>query len=64
MRRTLFWLGWAILCALPVAFTVEIIRLDDLPPVQIWQWAVLAVAVLLIYFARNRDDVLKHHIAR
>ncbi len=62
MRRTLFWFGWAVLCALPIALTVEIIRLDDLPHIQIWKWAVLAGAVLLIYFSRNRDDVLSHHI--
>jgi lipid-A-disaccharide synthase-like uncharacterized protein len=63
MRRALYGLGWAVLVALPIAFTIEIIVMQDLPSVQIWKWAILAVAVLLIYFARNRDDVLKHHIA-
>ena len=63
MRRVLFWLGWAILIALPIAFAAEIIIIQDLPVVQVWEWAVLGAAVLLIYLARNRDDVLKHHIA-
>lgn len=63
MRKALFWLGWAILLALPIAFTVEIIMIQDLPSVQIWKWVLLAAAVLLVYFARSRDDVLKHHIA-
>ena len=63
MRRALYWLGWAILFALPVAFTIEIIVEQDLPDVQPWKWAILAAAVLLTYFARNRDDVLQHHLA-
>ncbi len=63
MRRKLFWFGWSVLAALPIAFTVEIIVLQDLPPVQPWKWAILAGAVLLIYFSRNPDDVLKHHVA-
>ena len=63
MRKALFWLGWAVLLALPIVFTVQIIITQDLPAVEIWKWAVLAAAVLLVYFARSRDDVLKHHIA-
>lgn len=63
MRKTLFWAGWTILFLLPIAYGVEIAWSDDLPHVQLWKWAILAVAVLLIYVARNRDDVLKHHVA-
>jgi uncharacterized membrane protein len=63
MRRNLFWTGWGILLALPIAFTVEVIIQQDLPDVQPWKWAILATAVVLIYFSRNRDDVLKHHVA-
>ena len=62
MRKAFYWLGWAILIALPIAFTVEIVMIQDLPHVQRWKWAVPAAAVLLIYFARNRDDVLHHHV--
>ncbi len=63
MRRALYWLGWAILFVLPVLFTIEIVTIQDLPHIQIWKWAILAAALLLVYFARNRDDVLKHHVA-
>lgn len=63
MRRAIFWLGWAILIALPVIFTVQVIVSQDLPRVEPWKWLVPFVAVLMIYLARNRDDVLKHHIA-
>ena len=62
MRKRLYVTGWAILFLLPVAFTVEILITQDLPRVYIWKWAILAAAVLLVYFARNRDDVFKHHI--
>jgi lipid-A-disaccharide synthase-like uncharacterized protein len=63
MRRALFWTGWAVLFALPIAFTLEVIIEQDLPDVQPWKWAILAGAVLLIYFSRNRDDVFKHRLA-
>jgi lipid-A-disaccharide synthase-like uncharacterized protein len=62
MRKTLFWLGWAILFALPIAFCIEIYQRNDLPVMYIWKWAILGFAVLLVIFARNRDDVLEHHI--
>ena len=63
MRKALFRLGWAIVIALPIVFMVEVVMKQDLPVVQMWKWAVLAAAVLLLYFTRNRDDVLKHHVA-
>src|SRR5688572_16371889 len=63
MRKTLFWTGWAILFVLPVIFGIQIFMTQDLPPVQLWKWGVLGGAILLIYFARNRDEVFKHHIA-
>ena len=62
MRKALFWIGWAILFALPIVFAIEIYMIQNLPEVQIWKWAILAGAVLLIYFTRNRDEVFKHHI--
>ncbi|HET7706438.1 MAG TPA: hypothetical protein VFM36_10155 [Thermoanaerobaculia bacterium] len=62
MRKTLYWTGWGILFLLPVIFAIQIYISQDLPPVQLWKWGILAGAVLLIYFARNRDDVFKHHI--
>ena len=37
-------------------------RLSRSPPVEPWKWAILFAAVVLIYFSRNTDDVLKHHV--
>lgn len=62
MRKKLFWLGWIILFALPVIYGIQIIVTQDLPAVEPWKWAVPFAAALLIWLARNRDDVLKHHI--
>ncbi len=62
MRRTLFWLGWTVLIALPIAAGVEIYIRQDLPSLDPWRLAVVAGAVLLVIFARNRDEVLKHHV--
>jgi hypothetical protein len=62
MRRTLFWLGWAVLFVLPVVYGIQIFITQDLPRVELWKWAVPLVAIVLIYFSRDRDDVLKHHV--
>lgn len=62
MRKTLFWFGWAVLFVLPVIYGVQILVTQDLPAVQLWQWAIPCVAAVLIFLSRNRDDVLKHHL--
>ena len=62
MRKKLFWLGWIVLFALPVVYGIQIFLSQDLPAIEPWQWAIPFGAALLIYFARNRDDVLKHHV--
>ena len=62
MRRALFWFGWIVLLLLPVAYGVQIYLTQDLPRVEVWKWAMLFGAVMLVYFARNPDDVLKHHV--
>ena len=62
MRRKLFWSGWIVLCALPVIYGIQIYISQDLPPVSPWTWAFLFGLVVLIYFSRNRDDALKHHV--
>lgn len=62
MRRKLFWFGWIVLFALPVIFTIQIIVTQDLPKVEWWKWSIPLAAVMLIYFSRNTDDVLKHHV--
>ena len=62
MRKILFWFGMLLLAALPVAYGIQIYVTQDLPLVEPWKWALLFVAVVLTYFARSRDDVLKHHL--
>jgi FtsH-binding integral membrane protein len=62
MRRTLFWLGLAVLLALPIVYGVQIYMTQDLPAVHVWQWLIPAAAVLMVFFSRNPDDVLKHHV--
>lgn len=62
MRKTLFRVGWFILLALPVIYGIQIFITQDLPPVAPWQWAIPVAAAVLIYFSRNTDDVLKHHV--
>ena len=62
MRRAFFWMGWILLIGLPVAYGVQIWWTQDLPPVEPWKWAVLLGSLLLVYFARNPDDVLRHHV--
>lgn len=64
MRKALFWFGWAVLFALPIAYGIEIFRFQDLPPVAAWKWLVPLAAVVLIFFSRDRDDVLRHHLVR
>jgi len=62
MRRTLFWSGWIVLAVLPVIYGVQIYVTQDLPDIHIWQWLIPAAAVLAVFFSRNPDDVLKHHV--
>ncbi len=62
LRKFFYRLGWAILIVLPIAFIAEIVMSQDLPPVQPWKWAILFGAVVMTYAARNRDDVLRHHV--
>jgi hypothetical protein len=63
MRKTIFWLGMAILCALPFAYAFEIYSTQDIPGVAIWKWGILVGAIALVIAGRNRDDVLKHRVA-
>jgi hypothetical protein len=62
MRKTLFWFGWIVLLALPVAYGVQIYLTQDIPRVEVWKWAVLLGAVVLVYGARNTDDALHHRL--
>ncbi len=62
MRRKLFWLGWIVLFALPVIYGIQIFITQDLPAVEPWKWAIPFAAAVLIYFSRDTDDVLKHHV--
>jgi hypothetical protein len=63
MRKTLFWFGWAVLFVLPMVYGVQIYMTQDLPDVPVWKWMIPFAAMALIYFSRDRDDVLKHHLA-
>jgi hypothetical protein len=60
--RVLNWLGWGVLFAFPVLYGIQIWWTQDLPQVEPWKWLMVFGAVVLIYFSRNRDDVLKHHL--
>lgn len=62
MRKALYWFGWVVLGLLPVIFAVQIFMIQDLPKVEPWKWVVPFAAAALIYFSRDRDDVLKHHV--
>lgn len=62
MRKIFFWFGWAILFALPVIYGIQIYLIQDLPKVEPWKWLVVLAAIVIIYFSRNTDDVLKHHV--
>ena len=62
MRRFLFLLGWVVLSILPVIYGIQIYMTQDLPRVELWQWGFLFAIVVMIYFSRDTDDVLKHHV--
>ena len=62
MRKGLFWFGWAVLLVLPVIYVVTAIVVQDLPRVEPWTWGILFGALALVFLARNRDEVLKHHV--
>lgn len=62
MRKKLYWLGWIAFFALPVIYGIQIVVTQDLPVVQPWKWGILVAVVVLIYFSRNTDDVLRHHV--
>jgi len=62
MRKWLYRFGWAVLFVLPVIYGIQIYLTQDLPPVEPWKWVLLFAIVALIYFSRDTDDVLKHHV--
>jgi len=62
MRKALWRIGWSILFVLPIIYIIQIVLTQDLPPVAPWQWVLLFGVVAVLYFARDRDDVLKHHV--
>ena len=62
MRKWLYRFGWAVLFLLPVIYGIQIFLTQDLQPVEPWKWVLLFAIVALIYFSRDTDDVLKHHV--
>lgn len=63
MRRWLFWSGLTIVLLIPIAFLIEAILIQDIPPLSVWKVAIALAGCALIVLGRNRDDVLKHHLA-
>jgi len=63
MRRAVFWTGWSILFLIPVAFVAEAWWTQDMPAFPAWKFVIPLIAFVLIVLGRNRDDVLKHHLA-
>jgi hypothetical protein len=61
-RTSLFYVGWAVLLLLPIAYVTQGLIIQDLPKIQMWQWLVPVVALGLIAYGRDHDDVLKHHV--
>jgi hypothetical protein len=62
MRKTLFWIGWTILFAIPIAAGAEMYLQQDLPALTPAKLALFVGAVLLVVLSRNRDEVLKHKL--
>jgi hypothetical protein len=62
MRRLVFWMGWVVLGVLPVIWGIQIYMIKNFPPIEWWKWFIPLAAVLMIFFTRNRDSVLSHHI--
>jgi hypothetical protein len=62
MRKLFYRAGWIVLFALPIIFSAQIFITQDLPKIEPWKWGILFGAVVLIYFSRSTDDVLKHHV--
>ena len=63
MRRWLYWSGWTIVLIIPIAFLAEAILIQDVPGLRIWKIAIAVIGLAMIVLGRNRDDVLKHHLA-
>ncbi|HXH42038.1 MAG TPA: hypothetical protein VNN08_25665 [Thermoanaerobaculia bacterium] len=62
MRKKLFWIGCAALIAILLIAGTEMFLQQDLPTLNPWKLALLAGALLLVVFSRNRDEVLKHKL--
>lgn len=62
LRRFLFWTGWFLLLAYTVIFFVQVYLIQNIPEVSKLQWAALAATVILIYAARNREEVVNYHL--
>jgi hypothetical protein len=62
MRKTFSWFAWSVLFALPIVFAIQIFILEDIPRVEWWKWVILLATVLVLYFSRDRDEVLKHRL--
>ena len=64
MQRWMYRAGWTIVLIIPLAFFIEAYMIQDVPHLRAWKIAVAVVGLALILIGRNRDDVLKHHVAQ
>jgi hypothetical protein len=62
MRKWIYRFGWCVLFVLPILYVAEIVVTQDLPLVAPWQWGVLTATVVLLYFSRDTDEVLRHRV--
>lgn len=61
-RKVLFWGGWLLLLFYACYYAFEVYWIQDIPKVSPTKWGILFATVVLIYFARNRDEVTAIHL--
>lgn len=61
MRKAFNVFGWVVLFLIMPLFLVVAWYINDVPAPLPWV-ATGVTATILVYFTRNRDDVLKHHL--
>ncbi len=62
LRKVLFWGGWVLLLVYTVIFAAQAWVLQDIPHVTYLKWGILAATCVLIFFSRNREQVIEHHL--
>jgi membrane protein DedA with SNARE-associated domain len=62
LRRVLFWSGWVLLLVYAGIFAGQAYVIQDIPPISVVKWVILGATVILIFAARNKDEVVAHHL--